>query len=94
MVRLILEQHLQLTCVTRSGMVLIISIRHQLMHIKFQIAIDKAKSLGKNVTSQFFLPSSTSNFEAFRELEKIDGHFKSMKLTKKEWNKPMALYES
>lgn len=92
--RLILEQHLQLTCVTRSGMLLIISIRHQLMHIKFQIAIDKAKSLGKNVTSQFFLPSSTSNFEAFLELEKIDGHFKSMKLTKKEWNKPMALYES
>lgn len=71
---------------------------------KFQIAADRARwSLGKKVTFRNAPKSWISGFrllekaigykEAFCELEKMDPDFKSMNLTKEEWEEATAVYE-
>ncbi|KAK2639718.1 hypothetical protein Ddye_027513 [Dipteronia dyeriana] len=71
----------------------------------FQMAIDRARSLGKQVTAEeipmeeemlslYLVKIALGLKEAFFELENMDLHFKSINQTKEEWDLITAFYES
>lgn len=69
---------------------------------KFQMAIERAESMGKKVISRSFpkwlygfdrLEIAVGYKEAFLELEVMDYDFKLINLAKEEWDKATAVYE-
>ncbi|XP_031249795.1 zinc finger BED domain-containing protein RICESLEEPER 1-like [Pistacia vera] len=89
---------------TRMGHTLDYICKTSSNKVKFQMAIDKAKSMGKKVTSQGLPPKSIIDKfelleiamgykEAFSELEQMDPAFKLISLRKEEWGMATVMYE-